>query len=63
MPIWTTRYAGYKKGFGAKVLNGEITLVEFEQWAASQGEPEKISGHQELRENLFNRYIYGNVVK
>ena len=56
------RYAGYKEGIGAKILKGGTTLVELEAWAADQGEPEKISGRQELRESLFNRYVYGGVV-
>ncbi len=57
------RYAGYQQGIGAKILAGRASLVELEQWAAGQGEPEKISGRQELRENLFNRYIYGGDIK
>jgi xylose isomerase len=58
-----TRYSGYKEGIGAKILKGEMTLVELENWTVSQGEPEKISARQELRESLFNRYIYSGVVK
>lgn len=57
------RYAGYQQGIGAKVMQGNASLVELEQWAISQGEPEQISGRQELRENLFNRYIYDGTVK
>ncbi|MGR9072631.1 MAG: xylose isomerase [Gammaproteobacteria bacterium] len=53
------RYAGYKDGMGARILNGEATLVELEEWASARGEPEKISGRQELRESLFNRYVVG----
>ncbi|MEE9395978.1 MAG: xylose isomerase [Methylococcales bacterium] len=58
-----TRYAGYQKGVGSEILKGGITLVELEQWAVSQGEPEKISGCQELRESLFNHYVTGGVVE
>lgn len=57
-----TRYDGYETGMGEKILKGEASLIELEEWAAGQGEPGKISGRQELRENLFNRYIYGGVV-
>jgi len=57
------RYAGYQEGIGAEILKGGTTLVELEQWAASQSEPEKISGRQELRESLFNKYVTGGVVK
>ncbi len=57
------RYSGYREGIGAEILKGKVTLDELENWAASQGEPEKISARQELRESLFNRYIYSGVVK
>ncbi len=57
------RYAGYQVGMGKKVMQGKTSLQELEQWAISQGEPEKISGRQELRENLFNHYIYGGLFK
>ena len=57
------RYAGYQQGIGAKIMQGSATLVELEQWAINQGEPKKISGRQELRESLFNRYIFGGLVK
>ncbi len=57
------RYAGYQKDIGAKIMQGSATLVELEQWAIQQGEPKKISGRQELRESLFNRYITSGFVK
>lgn len=57
------RYAGYQQGLGAKIMQGSATLLELEQWAINQGEPKKISGRQELRESLFNRYIFGGLVK
>lgn len=57
------RYTGYQQGIGAKIMQGTATLVELEEWAIAQGEPRKISGRQELRENIFNRYITGGLVK
>ncbi|BCG63003.1 MAG: xylose isomerase [Methyloprofundus sp.] len=57
------RYAGYQQGIGAKIMQGKASLVELEQWAISQGEPLKISGRQELRESLFNRYVMGGLIK
>ena len=57
------RYAGYQEGMGAKILKGDATLVELEDWAAGRGEPKLISGRQELRESLFNRYIVGGKIK
>ena len=44
-------------------MSGDMTLVELEKWAASQGEPVKISGRKELRESLFNRTLYRGVLK
>ena len=57
------RYAGYQRGIGEKIMQGNATLIELEQWAVAQGEPNKISGRQELRESLFNRYITSGSVK
>jgi xylose isomerase len=51
------RYAGYRRGMGRKVLQGEATLPQLENWAAEQGEPELRSGRQELLENILNQYI------
>ena len=57
------RYSGYQQGIGEKILQRKTTLLELEQWAISQGEPKKISGRQELRENLFNHYVTSGLVK
>ena len=57
------RYVGYQQGIGAKIMQGTATLIELEHWAINQGEPKKISGRQELRESLFNRYISSGLVK
>ncbi len=53
------RYSGYQSGMGAKILKGQTGLTELEAWAEQQGEPQMISGRQELRERLFNQYIFG----
>ncbi len=57
------RYVGYQSGHGAKMINRQATLPELEAWAAGQGEPERISGRQELRERLFNHYIYDRAIR
>ncbi len=57
------RYRGFQQGMGAKIMQRKVSLVDLEQWAIEQGEPKKISGRQELRENLFNRYVTGGLVK
>jgi xylose isomerase len=40
-------------------MQGEASLPELEEWAAEQGEPERISGRVEALENEVNRYLYG----
>ncbi len=57
------RYAGYQHQMGAKIMQGNATLVELEQWAINQGEPTPASGRQELRERIFNQYVTGGLVK
>ena len=53
------RYAGWTTGMGRKILKGQTSLPALEQWAAEQGEPPRISGRQELLENILNEYIFG----
>lgn len=52
------RYAGYRRGMGAKIMAGKTSLPELERWAAAQGEPPRISGRQEMLENILNQYIF-----
>jgi len=49
-----TRYASYDDGAGRQFENGELDLVALRNLAASLGEPEQRSGHQEKLENLVN---------
>ena len=51
------RYASFDSGPGAAFENGELGLAELRDLAAANGEPEAISGRQELLENLVNQYI------
>ncbi len=53
------RYAGYRRGMGARILAGKTSLPELEKWAAEQGEPVPASGRQEMLENILNEYIFG----
>ena len=53
-----TRYAGFRKPMGRRILRGETTLPELEDWAAKQGEPPRISGREEYLENVLNDYLY-----
>lgn len=52
------RYAGYRRGMGAKILKGRTSLPELEKWAAQQGEPARASGRQEMLENILNSYLF-----
>ena len=51
------RYAGWDTGFGKDVENGDVSLPDCEKYVLEQGEPEPVSGRQEMLENLVNQYI------
>jgi len=51
------RYASFDKGAGAQFEKGELTLVKLRDYALKTGEPQKISGKQELYEQLINTHI------
>jgi len=51
------RYASFDDGPGAEFERGELGLVELAELAVDLGEPELISGKQELFEGLVNRYL------
>ena len=55
--IRTDRYASFDAGKGRDFENGKLSLTDLRDIAAASGEPETISGRQELLENLVNRYI------
>jgi xylose isomerase len=51
------RYASYNTGKGAEFEAGKLSLEDLQAHAKAVGEPEQISGRQELYENIFNEYI------
>ncbi|MGE0454579.1 MAG: xylose isomerase [Vicinamibacteria bacterium] len=51
------RYAGWRKGIGPRILAGKTSLRALEAWAHEHGEPERVSGRQELLENVLNGYV------
>lgn len=51
------RYASFDSGAGSDFEAGKITLEGLREYAIQHGEPETISGKQELLENIINRYI------
>lgn len=55
--IRTERYASYDTGAGKDFEDGKLSLEDLRNYAVEHGEPETISGQQELLENIVNRYI------
>lgn len=51
------RYAGYDSGMGKKIMDGQTSLEELEEYAMAEGEPDLISGRQEKLENILNDYL------
>jgi xylose isomerase len=51
------RNAGWSTDFGKQILAGDKSMADLESAALSGGEPKKISGRQELLENLLNEFI------
>ena len=51
------RYASFDKGNGAKFEQGKMTLDTLRRHALKNGEPDQISGQQEIYERLINMYI------
>jgi xylose isomerase len=53
----TQRYATFDSGSGAAFENGKLTLEDLKKIAVESGEPQQISGKQELFESFLNDYI------
>ncbi len=51
------RYASFDSGNGKKFREGSLTLEELHDLAVQNGEPDMISGKQEMYENLINQYL------
>ena len=51
------RYSSFDSGKGRQFELGKVALEELRELAVKNGEPDQISGKQELFENLINRYI------
>lgn len=51
------RYESFTKGKGLDFKNGALSLVDLYNYAHEHGEPEQISGKQELFENLLNQHL------
>ncbi|MDR1737269.1 MAG: xylose isomerase [Candidatus Symbiothrix sp.] len=51
------RYAGFDSGKGKAFDEGKLSLEDLVAYAKTQGEPEMISGKQELYEAIVNMYL------
>ena len=51
------RYTSYRRGIGRKIMTAKTSFEELERYVIAHGEPEKISGREELLENIVNSYI------
>lgn len=51
------RYASFGEGKGAEFISGKLGLTDLYDHASKTGEPEQISGKQELFENILNRFV------
>ncbi|MEO1263933.1 MAG: xylose isomerase [Bacteroidota bacterium] len=51
------RYASFNRGKGKAFENGKLKLTDLAKLANENGEPDQISGKQELFENIINQFI------
>jgi hypothetical protein len=52
------RYAGWNGELGQQILKGQMNLADIAQYATQHNlAPQHQSGHQELLENVVNRYL------
>ncbi|HEX4980287.1 MAG TPA: hypothetical protein VFV63_01235, partial [Ilumatobacteraceae bacterium] len=51
------RYAGWDSELGRSILGGTATLTSLHDRAIGTGEPTRVSGHQEMLENLVAKHI------
>jgi len=52
------RYRSFNTGIGRQVEEGKATLRDLEAYALKNGEPKRVSGRQELLENLLNQAMW-----
>lgn len=51
------RYKSFRTGIGRKIMTGETDFSELETYIHENGEPELVSGREEMLENIINGYI------
>ena len=53
------RYAGWNGELGQQILKGQMNLADIARYATQHDlAPQHQSGHQELLENVVNRYLF-----
>jgi xylose isomerase len=53
------RYASYESGIGKKIVDGDVTMAELEQYALAMGDvTTNTSGRQEYLENIMNAIMF-----
>jgi xylose isomerase len=57
LKLLKNRYASFDSGKGADFEKGNLSLEDLREMAKEVGEPERISGKQEMLEQLINWYI------
>jgi len=57
LKIRKIRYESFDKGYGKEFETGRLTLEKIRTIAENLGEPSKISGKQELLEQMINMYL------
>lgn len=55
--LLANRYSSFDSGKGKDFENGKLLLEDLASLARANGEPKKISGQQELFENIVNNYL------
>ena len=52
------RYASYKSGIGADIINGKVTLQDLAEYTLKNGEVHAESGRQEYLESIMNAVLF-----
>ncbi|RDY60629.1 xylose isomerase [Flagellimonas nanhaiensis] len=55
--LLANRYASFESGKGLDFVRGSLTMNDLYEYAKVGGEPEQISGKQELYENILNQHV------
>lgn len=55
--IRKARYASFDRGEGKRFAQGQLKLKDLYSYTKKNGEPQQISGRQELMENIINQYL------